>query len=274
MKLPEQNSTDTAGSFSLEGRLILLTGASGHLGRAMAAGLSDAGAEVIACGRSAERLAVLKTGVKGVVETMVFDIKDPQQCSQAGAAMTMRFGRLDGLVNNAYAPSVGVFGMVSAEEFSSSLAEGLTGPFALVQACFPLMKNSYERGLLGGASIVNIASMYGVVSPDPRIYGTSGANNPPQYGATKAGLIQLTRYLACHLAPHGIRCNSISPGPFPNPEALAKDGEFAARLESKIPLGRIGEAREMVGPLVFLCSPASSFVTGTNLTVDGGWTAW
>ena len=107
MKLSEQHPADSPGSFSLEGRLILLTGASGQFGRAMAAGLSDAdagsGAEVIACGRSTEDLDFLKVEVKVVVETMTFDIRDAQQFNQAEAAKTARFGRLDGLVNNAYA---------------------------------------------------------------------------------------------------------------------------------------------------------------------------
>lgn len=116
--------------------------------------------------------------------------------------------------------------------------------------------------------------MYGSVSPDPSIYGTSGLNNPPYYGAAKAGLIQLTRYAACHLAADRIRVNCISPGPFPSPQALERDPGFHGRLNAKNPMRRTGEPAELAGPLLFLASDASSYVTGTNLAVDGGWTAW
>jgi len=112
------------------------------------------------------------------------------------------------------------------------------------------------------------------VSPDPRIYGHSGANNPPYYGAAKAALIQFTRYAACHLAEHRIRVNCISPGPFPSKKYLERDPEFRERLSAKNPMGRTGEVDELQGPLLFLASDASSYVTGANVAVDGGWTAW
>ena len=122
--------------------------------------------------------------------------------------------------------------------------------------------------------MVNIASMYGSVSPDPAIYGDSGANNPPSYGAAKAGLIQFTRYAACHFAAERIRVNCISPGPFPAQRYFDQDPEFRRRLENKIPMRRTGDPQEIRGPLLFLASDASSYVTGINLPVDGGWTAW
>ena len=126
----------------------------------------------------------------------------------------------------------------------------------------------------GGVSIVNIASMYGKVSPDPSIYGDSGQNNPIHYGATKAGMIQMTRYLACHLAGRNIRVNSISPGPFPRPGIKDSAPDFMMQLEKKVPMGRIGNASELVGPVLFLLSPSASYITGIDLPVDGGWTAW
>ena len=116
--------------------------------------------------------------------------------------------------------------------------------------------------------------MYGSVSPDPSIYGTSGANNPPHYGAAKAALIQFTRYAACHLASDRIRVNCISPGPFPAAKYLERDPQFAERLSAKNPMGRVGDPMELQGPLLFLASDASSYVTGIDLAVDGGWTAW
>jgi NAD(P)-dependent dehydrogenase (short-subunit alcohol dehydrogenase family) len=116
--------------------------------------------------------------------------------------------------------------------------------------------------------------MYGSVSPDPSIYGGSGANSPPYYGAAKAGLIQLTRYLAVHLAHLRIRVNCISPGPFPAPRYLESDADFHEKLKARTPMGRTGDPDELRGPVLFLASGASSYVTGINLAVDGGWTAW
>jgi len=115
--------------------------------------------------------------------------------------------------------------------------------------------------------------MYGVVSPDPRIYGDSGYDNPPNYGAGKAAIIQFTRYAACHLAAKGIRVNAISPGPFPNPK-VQENKWFISNLKNKVPLGRIGQPGDLKGAVVFLASEGSSYITGQNIVVDGGWTVW
>src|SRR5262249_30359417 len=115
---------------------------------------------------------------------------------------------------------------------------------------------------------------YGTVSPDLRVYTASTPPNPPFYGAAKAGLIQLSRYLACQYASRRIRVNAVSPGPFPAPSVGQKDPDFLGRLEQKTPFGRIARPEELVGPVVFLASDAASYVTGVDLAVDGGWTAW
>jgi len=115
--------------------------------------------------------------------------------------------------------------------------------------------------------------MYGVVSPEPAMYGASGSNSPVMYGAGKAGVIQLTRYCAGNLADRNIRVNSITPGPFPV-FTEASDKDFVERLRAKTMMKREGKADELAGPLLLLCSDASSYMTGSNLIVDGGWTAW
>jgi len=124
-----------------------------------------------------------------------------------------------------------------------------------------------------GGSIINYCSMYGLVSPDLRIYGDNPQKQPPNYGAGKAAVDQLTRYAAGALAEYGIRVNAVTPCPFPNPRNQ-NDAEFNAKLASKTMLGRFGQSYEMAGAVLLLASDAASFMTGTNIVVDGGWTAW
>ncbi len=116
--------------------------------------------------------------------------------------------------------------------------------------------------------------MYAHVAPDYRIYDGDEHVNPPSYGAAQAGVIQLTRYLASFLAPEGIRVNCISPGPFPFEETQKENPGFIKHLAGKNPMGRIGFPHELKGAAAFLCSDASSFITGQNLCVDGGWSVW
>ena len=261
---------------SLQGRVIFLTGAAGYFGSAIANGLAQAGAIVILAGRTKETLESLRHELKdtaGDVHSLVLDISDDEKHAAAIQWVSNEFGRLDGIVNNAYSGRVGTIEAIQVSDFSMACKQNLSGPFNLIQQALPLLQDTAKNNK-GGAAIVNISSMYGKVSPDPGIYGDSGQNNPVHYGATKGGLIQMTRYLACHLADRNIRVNSISPGAFPRPEVKRSAPEFLARLEQKVPMGRIGLADEVVGPVLFLLSAESSYVTGIDLPVDGGWTAW
>ncbi len=126
----------------------------------------------------------------------------------------------------------------------------------------------------GTGSIVLFASMYGIVAPDPRIYPAPLTPNPIDYGASKAAVLQLCRYLSVHYGPSGIRFNCVTPGPFPNPAIQQSQPAFIAELARKTALNRVGQNAEIVGPTLFLLGDESSFVTGHSLVVDGGWTAW
>jgi NAD(P)-dependent dehydrogenase (short-subunit alcohol dehydrogenase family) len=276
--MPEVHNS-TGGSlaqFRLDGRVAFISGATGLLGKPMARAMAEAGAHVVLNARRKDALEDLASDLIAEgnhVSVACFDITGENEAKTHIAAIGAEHGRLDILVNNASSVRPVAFDNATAEDFEHSYRVNVVAAFRLLQLSVPLLK---EAGKLtaGGASVINIASMYGSVSPDPSIYGNSGANNPPNYGAAKAGLIQLTRYAACHLASDRIRVNSISPGPFPAPHFLERDPRFGERLSAKVPMGRVGKPQELQGPLLFLASDASSYVTGVNLAVDGGWTAW
>lgn len=254
--------------FDLSGRVALVTGGAGHLGSEISRGLAAAGARVLVNGRNkdnARRHAAALRAEGYSADALCFDITD----SVARNACISELRQLDILVNNATAGRAGTIENTPLEAFALAATMEIEAPYAMIRAVLPLMRNQ------GRGAIVNIGSMYGMVSPDPRIYGTSGYDNPPQYGACKAGLLQLTRYLACHLAPEGIRVNAVSPGPFPPVERLrAEQPQFLAALEQKVPMQRVGAPGEVAGAVVFLASDAASYVTGVNIPVDGGWNAW
>ncbi len=257
-------------SFTLESQFILITGATGHLGTAICHQLAGAGAHVLINGRSTEKLQVLAQAIKnlgGKAALLVGDVTNEADQQNIAEQISRAFGRLDGLVNNAYAGAVGTIESATTDQMRRSLELNLVAPFSLIRRLLPLLKKSEAP------SVVNVASMYGMVSPDGRMYGDSGHNNPPFYGAGKAGLIQLTRYLACHLATQNIRVNAISPGPFPPQSIKADDPAFHAKLAAKVPMERIGSADEVGGAVQFLLSNAASYITGVNIPIDGGWTA-
>ena len=275
MNSQQSAEDDVLRQFRLDGRVAFLSGATGHLGRWMAEGLAAAGAHVVLNARGKDRLEALSAEMRSKgykVSTACFDVTDEAAAVKNIALIGEQHRRLDIVVNNASNGHSGTIESTTPADFEKLYCVNVVAAFRIIQAAIPWLRESAKS--TAGSSVVNIASMYGRVSPDPSIYGTSGENNPPSYGAAKAALIQLTRYAACHLAGDGIRVNCISPGPFPAAAALESDPGFHDRLKKKVPMKRTGNPREMRGPLLFLASDASSYVTGVDLAVDGGWTAW
>jgi gluconate 5-dehydrogenase len=258
--------------FSLKGKVAVVTGGAGHLGSAISEGLAEAGASLViasrnvgACSKLADRLSrKYETHAMGIA----LDIRSTDKVRACMKEINREMGSIDILVNNAsFAKAGRSIKTLSDEDWLEGIEGTINGVFRCTQAVLPYME-AQKYGV-----IINISSMYGIVSPDPRIYGDSGYDNPPNYGAGKAAIIQFTRYAACHLATKGIRVNAISPGSFPNPK-VQENQWFISNLINKVPLGRIGQPSDLKGVVVFLASESSSYITGQNIMVDGGWTAW
>ncbi|MGO8755125.1 MAG: SDR family NAD(P)-dependent oxidoreductase [Gallionellaceae bacterium] len=259
--------------FSLQGKTALITGATGYLGSAMARALAEAGAHVLVNSRSSERSASLVKDLKdaGLAAGMaVFDVTSQNDVETFLASIQGR--ALHILINNAYAGGAGSIENSASNAYLDSYDVTIVAAHNLLKAALPNLRHAVQE--YGDASVINIASMYALVSPDQRIYDSAWSSNPPFYGAAKAALVQWTRYAACEFGHEGIRVNSISPGPFPAEAVQKTNPAFIAALEKKVPMGRIGQRDEIKGPALFLASSASSYVNGANLVVDGGWTCW
>jgi NAD(P)-dependent dehydrogenase (short-subunit alcohol dehydrogenase family) len=263
--------------FTLKGRVALVTGGAGWLGAPMVTGLCEAGAHVIIVGRRHQPLVDLAKQLndRGLsADGYSLDVTDKHATLEAIDHLRQTYGRLDVLVNNAAALPPGPRGLDAPDSsFSAATESSITAAWRLTTNSLDLLRNAVRE--CGDASVINIGSMYGKVSPDPKVYLETGEPpNPACYVAAKAGLIQLTRWLACNLGHEKIRVNSISPGPFPQWNARDRSPEFVARLDAKTALGRVGDRDEIKGPVVFLASHAASFITGADIPVDGGWTSF
>ncbi|MBU6471450.1 MAG: SDR family oxidoreductase [Alphaproteobacteria bacterium] len=264
-------TSDTLSLFRLDGHNAFVSGAAGHLGRAMCTALAEAGAHVILNGRNAERLKDFAGELSQLghsVECAAFDMGD----FEAVRAFFSTRERLDILVANAISMTPSPFDALTPAVFEQTYRTGVVAAFEAVRAARPALRAAVAAA--GDASVVTISSMYGLVAPDKRIYAHPEQASPLHYGPAKAALLQLTRHLAAELGPEHIRVNALVPGPFPRPEVRAADPDFAARLAGRTMLGRTGEADEIRGPLLVLASAAAKFMTGAFLTVDGGWTVW
>jgi NAD(P)-dependent dehydrogenase (short-subunit alcohol dehydrogenase family)/predicted dehydrogenase len=269
--------------FNLSGRVAVLTGGAGMLGRQYTRTLLIAGARVLIADRdgdAAEREADRAVAdVGGEAVGLEVDVARPEHVAAMIDATLSRWGRLDVLINNAaidpktdrqadHALS-NTFEDFPLALWQHSLDVNLTGTFLCAQAAGRVMVRA------GRGVIVNVSSTYGLVAPDQRLYQRDGEEEqhqfkPASYAATKAAVAHLTRYLAAYWGPSGIRVNTLTPHGIFN----GHDEQFVRRYNIRTPLGRMARIDEMNGPLLFLVSDASSYMTGANLVVDGGWTAW
>jgi len=257
--------------FNLDRKKVLITGSTGYLGSELAYGVAKYGAHIYVNSRSLSNCEDIVAKIRlagGLASVACFDVTNEDEVAEFSGSIDC----LDVLVNNAYTGSGGTIEIADSTNYLSSYKASVIASAYLVKSFLPHFRQAVLKN--GYASVINVASMYGMVSPDKRIYNSPQGTNPPFYGAAKAALIQWTKYAACEFAREKIRVNSISPGPFPSTFVQKDNPQLVEKIISKVPMDRIGVPNELVGAVVFLASSASSYVTGINLPVDGGWTAW
>lgn len=253
--------------FSLAHKRIWITGGAGHLGAPITRELEAQGATVVCIDLPGRAEALVRENGLTRTVPVALDVNDAAALPAAFDAIIANHGLPDGVAHLAFASSSGHrLETLPAAEFQQTFDRALTPTFVLCRTLAEKMKTR------GSGSIVLFASMYGIVAPDPRIYPAPLTPNPIDYGASKAALLQLSRYFAAHYGPHSVRFNCVTPGPFPNPGVQQANPAFVNELAQKTALRRIGRNDEIVGPVVFLLSDSASYVTGHSLVVDGGWT--
>lgn len=256
--------------FDLTGKIAIVTGAAGWLGAAMSRALAEAGATVVVTSRETTKANEFANTLPGSGHIGYgFDQADTDTIPAFVEAIVQQMGQIDILVNNAYGGTAPDIATATAEDFDRAYHTGVTAYFLLAREVANHLRSRNAAG-----SIINIASMYGVVASYPDAYEGLPVNSPPNYHGLKGGVVQLTRHLAAYWAKDQIRVNSIAPGPFPTDKTQTDHPEFIKRLETKVPMGRMGRPDELKGLVVLLASDAGSYLTGQNILVDGGWTAW
>jgi NAD(P)-dependent dehydrogenase (short-subunit alcohol dehydrogenase family) len=264
--------------FSLHDRVAVVTGASGLLGRRHCAALANAGAIVYACDNQAAQARRIAEHLGPQHAGAYVDVTDQESVMELRDMILNEHGRIDILVNNAAMNDAVESPLSSAEQsafeqypvqlFRRVMEVNVTGTFLMCQVLGSIMAQQ------GGGSIINIGSTYGVVAPDQRLYqdsnGVQQMYKSSAYPASKGAVLMLTKFLATYWGTAGVRANTLSPGGVQN----GHSDTFQEKYSQRTPMGRMASPSDYEGALVFLASDASAYMTGHNLIVDGGWTAW
>lgn len=268
--------TATLDAFRLDDKIALVTGGAGILGQRFARGLASAGAKVAVVDLHEPTAQQVAANLGGGAYGFACDVAKPESVQACVDAVVSHFGRIDILHNNAATKTddprkfFTAFEDYPLEVWREVMSVNIDGMFLVAQS----VGRQFLRQGQGG-TVIQTASIYGLVAPDPRIYEGSDylggpINTPAVYAASKAAVVGLTKWLATHWAPSGIRVNCLVPGGV----SSGQNSTFSERYASRVPLGRMAQADEMVPALLYLASEASSYVTGQVLAVDGGWTVW
>ena len=260
--------------FSLHGKVIIITGGSGMIGLEAVKQLPLYGARVVVGVRN---ILHFENEIQGTIYPKdiqkpicyALDIGENRSIKEFIRKIVDKFGYIDGLVNNAFPRTSdwqNKFEDVTPESLYKNLCDHAGGYFLCCQLAGEVMKKQ------GKGVILNIGSIYGTKSPHFPIYENTAMTSPAAYALIKGGIHTFTKYLATYFAPNGIRVNCLSPGGIQDEEQ--QDSKFIKNYIKQTPMGRMGKPQDVVGPMIFLLSDASRYVTGENLCVDGGWSAW
>ncbi|MEO6136537.1 MAG: SDR family oxidoreductase [Ginsengibacter sp.] len=259
--------------FRIDNKIAIVTGGAGYFGKPISKALAEAGAIVIIASRDKKKCeayaeTLVENGLKA--EGMSLDLSNEKSIERFVKNVYKKYGSIDILVNNAVSrEGMNDLELLNKTDIESAQIINITGLMLITKSVIKIMRKQ-ESG-----NIINVSSIQGVVGPNFPVYGKTGMSSSVNYTYDKWGMVGFTKWMANYYGKYNIRVNCISPGGYgPAIEHAAGKEEFVENYKRLTPLGRFAEDADMIGPVIFLASDASSYITGHNLMVDGGWTNW